>query len=71
MGLYGCVWHFDGLDYATLHCKKRLPIFPPPAGMSLTKLSLAGNNLNFPGQESLVSDIPSGDGKIYKKNFTV
>ncbi len=26
-----------------VHCKKRLPIFPSPAGMSLTKLSLAGN----------------------------
>jgi hypothetical protein len=26
------------------HCKKRLLIFPSPAGMSLTKLSLAGNN---------------------------
>jgi hypothetical protein len=34
--------------------------------MSLTKLSLAGNNLILPGQrdsESLVSDIPAGDGK--------
>ncbi len=29
--------------------------------MSLTKLSLAGNNL--PARESLVSDIPAGDGK--------
>ncbi len=28
-----------------LHCKKRLAIFQSPAGMSLTKLSLAGNNL--------------------------
>jgi hypothetical protein len=25
------------------HCKRRLAIFPSPAGMSLTKLSLAGN----------------------------
>jgi hypothetical protein len=32
------------------HCKKRLRIFLSPAGMSLTKLSLAGNNLIFPGQ---------------------
>jgi hypothetical protein len=30
--------------------------------MSLTKLSLAGNNLIFLGRESLVSDIPAGDG---------
>jgi hypothetical protein len=28
----------------TLHCKKRLSIFPSPSGMSLTKLSLDGNN---------------------------
>jgi hypothetical protein len=33
-----------------LHCKKRLAIFLSPAGMSLTKLSLAGNNLIIPGQ---------------------
>ncbi len=33
-----------------LHSKKRLAVFPSPAGMSLTKLSLAGNNLIIPGQ---------------------
>ncbi len=33
-----------------LHCKKKWTIFPSPAGMSLTKLSLAGNNLIFPIQ---------------------
>ncbi len=42
--------------------------------MSLTKLSLGGNNLYmtslFPPRESLVSDIPAGDGNI-KKLFTV
>jgi hypothetical protein len=27
----------------TVHCKKRFAIFPSPAGMSLTKLSLVGN----------------------------
>ncbi len=32
------------------HCKKRLAIFPSPAGMSLTKLSPAGNNLIIPGR---------------------
>jgi hypothetical protein len=31
--------------------------------MSPTKLSLAGNNLIIPASESLVSDIPAGDGK--------
>ncbi len=38
--------------------------------MSLTKLSLGGNNLYmtslFPPRESLVSDIPAGDGNIEK-----
>jgi hypothetical protein len=33
-----------------IHCKKNLPIFPSSAGMSLTKLSLAENNLIIPGQ---------------------
>jgi hypothetical protein len=38
-------------DFQTfLHCKKRLAIFPPPARMSLTQLSLAGKNLTIPGQ---------------------
>jgi len=31
-----------------LHCKKRFAVFPSPARMSLTKLSLAGNNLPNP-----------------------
>jgi hypothetical protein len=30
--------------------KKRLAVFPSPAGMSLTKLSLAGDNLIFSDQ---------------------
>jgi hypothetical protein len=38
--------------------------------MSLTKLSLGGNNYViyklFPPRESLVSDIPAGDGNIEK-----
>jgi hypothetical protein len=33
------------LVFTLLHCKRRLTIFPSPAGMSLAKLSLAGNNL--------------------------
>ncbi len=32
------------------HCKKRFEIFPSSAWMSLTELSLSGNNLIFPGQ---------------------
>jgi hypothetical protein len=50
--------------YISLHCKKWLSIFPPPAGMSLNKLSLAGNNLINSTRESLLIDIPAGDGKI-------
>ncbi len=32
-------------SWYSLHCKKRLAIFPSPAGMSLTKLSLGGNTV--------------------------
>jgi hypothetical protein len=51
-------------EYRLHTVKKRLALFPSPAGMSLTNLSLAGYNYNklFPARESLVSDIPSGDG---------
>jgi hypothetical protein len=59
-----------------IHCKKRLTIFPSPAapaGMSLTKLFLEGNNLIFPvpSRESLVSDIPAGDGKMANLFYSV
>jgi hypothetical protein len=40
---YLCGWH-----QPSLHCKKRLSFFLSLAGMSLTKLSLAGNNLITP-----------------------
>jgi hypothetical protein len=54
----------------TVHRKKSFSIFPSPAGMSLTIFSLGGNNLYmtslFPPRESLVSDIPAGDGNIEK-----
>ncbi len=43
--------------------------------MSLTKLSLGGNNLYMtsllPPRESLVSDIPAGDGNIEKLFYGV
>jgi hypothetical protein len=38
------------LSVGTLHCKKRLSIFPSPAGMSLIIHSLAGNYLIIPAQ---------------------
>ncbi len=36
-----------------VHCKKRLTVLPSPAGMSLTKLSLDGNNYIFPGKKNI------------------
>ncbi len=55
--------------------KKCFSIFPSPAWTSLTKLSLGGNNLYmtslFSPRESLVSDIPAGDGNIEKLLYGV
>ncbi len=54
--------------------KKRLSIFPSPAGVSL---SLGANSpwaeiiKLFPPRESLVSDIPVGDGKIFNLFYSV
>jgi hypothetical protein len=55
--------------------KKSFSIFPSPTGMSPTKLSLGVNyyviyKLFLP-RESLVSEIPVGDGNIEKLFFTV
>ncbi len=58
----GCLIGFEKSALYTV--KKRLTIFPSPAGMSLTKLSLAGNDIIILGPGSLVSDIPVGDGDI-------
>jgi hypothetical protein len=53
--------------------KKSFSIFPTPAGMSLTKLSLEGNYdviyKFFPPRESLVSDIPAAGTGISKSFF--
>jgi hypothetical protein len=44
--------------------KKGDRLFPSPAGMSLTKLSLAGNNLSIPGQGEFGKRCPAaGDAK--------
>ncbi len=43
-------WHLRGV-----HCKKRLTMFLSPAEMSLTKVSLAGNNYSRPGRVWLVT----------------
>jgi hypothetical protein len=58
-----------------VHCKKGLAIFPSPAGMPLTKLSLAmgGTNLIILGQGEfgMVSGLLAGEGKIANLFFTV
>jgi hypothetical protein len=53
-----------------VHRKKSFSLFLSSVGISLTKLSLGGNNdviyKLFPPREGLVSDIPAGDGNIEK-----
>ncbi len=39
--IYGCTFY---KLLVSLNCKKKFAIFPSPAGMSLTKLSLGGKN---------------------------
>jgi hypothetical protein len=46
-------------------------IFLLPAGMSLTKLSPAGNNSIFPGQGEFGKYIPAGEGKIANLFYSV
>jgi hypothetical protein len=65
--------HFciDTLVFLPLYTvQKSFSIFPSPAGLSLTRFSLGWNNLYmtslFPPRESLVSDIPAGDGNLEK-----
>ncbi len=55
--LFGSVWikrNALGRAAKEVHCQKRFAECPSPAGMSLIKLSLAGNNLM------------AGDGKTAK-----
>jgi hypothetical protein len=47
---YKVAKNYEESKVFTVHCKKRLSIFPSPAGVSLTKLSLAGINLIIHGQ---------------------
>jgi hypothetical protein len=54
-----------------IHSEKKLAFSPSPARMSLTKLSLGGNYYIIPVRESLVSDIPAGDGKNYNLFYSV
>jgi hypothetical protein len=54
-----------------IHCKKRLAVFLSTARMSLTKLSLAGNNQIFLSQGEIVNDILAGDWKTAKHFYSV
>ncbi len=63
------------LPDTSLTVKKNVREFPVPSQDVTTKLSLGGNNdviteLFLP-VESLVSDIPAGDGKLVNLFFTV
>ncbi len=49
-----------------LHCKKRVAVFPSPAWMSLTKLTLAGNYLIISNQGEFGKWHPVWDRKIAK-----
>jgi hypothetical protein len=51
------LWRCSSKKLLAYTVKKSLAIFPSPAGMSLTKPSLARNIARK-------SDIPAGDGKI-------
>jgi len=44
------------LSPAAVQCNKGVAVFPSPAGMSLTKLSLAGNNLPSPSPRKVWSE---------------
>jgi hypothetical protein len=44
----------SGSELPVTHCKKRLTIFPSPAGMSLSKLSLDLKNYIIPAQGEFV-----------------
>jgi hypothetical protein len=54
----------------TIHGKKRLVVFPSPAVMSLTKLSLAGNYQIIPGQGEF-GDIRLGTKKTANIFYSV
>ncbi len=56
-------------EQCTVHCDKK--IFPSTAGMSLTKPPLLGIIKLYPARGSLVSDIPSADGKTANLFYSV
>ncbi len=51
-----------------VHCERRFSIFPSPDGMSLTKLSLGGNNAIFSGPRRVrwvTSRLETGKSRIF------
>ncbi len=60
----------DGNWRALRSTVKKGWVFLSPAGMSLTNLPLAGNNLIIPGQGEF-GDIPAEDGKINNLFYSI
>jgi hypothetical protein len=64
-----------GFFSSFLHRKKKVREFPVSSRDVTTKLSLGGNNdviiKLFLPRESLVSDIPAGDGKLVNLFYSV
>ncbi len=59
----------------TIHCKHKVSLFPVPSpdvtDSDQTLPALSGITKLFPARESLVSDIPAGDGKMANLFYSV
>jgi hypothetical protein len=55
----------------TVKKEKRLGTSPSPAGCQLSNSPWVGRTKFFPSRESLVSDIPAGEGNVANLFFTV
>jgi hypothetical protein len=51
VGIFDRLVQVDRNNTWSCTVKKRLPVFRPPSGMTITRLFLAGNLLTIPGQE--------------------
>ncbi len=83
VGIHGHKSDSKAMDYTmklkchfrhTVHCKKKLSIFPSPARTLLTKLSMARNNQYFsrPGRVwSVTSRLGTGKSIIFFTVYTV
>ncbi len=52
------------IQYYTIHCKKGSDFTVPSRDVNCTNYPKLGKIKLFPARESLVSDIPAGDGKM-------